>query len=190
MKKLIGFVLIAIVGCSQYDEEEALNIYFDLDTILQNQISHLKATNPTVTKKVELNGETEKTETKIDTGYWATELNLFIEADINKPSFVGAFTEERNGNLVTYSRKDSNADGVQKFIVELFPASEQPKEINISTKNINSLYESSRTLSLKFKLADILQLTGYQVAGKQKILSQEPTKYLVDVQIDYQNRMP
>jgi hypothetical protein len=165
---------------------EKLSIYFDLPSLLEVQIQSFENTKPKVKKTVDLDGQVETSLLEFDSTGWLQELEIFREAQINKPAFVGAFVEARKENYVLFTRNEGNADGVKTFEIHYFERSDDPKKISITSNSSNSLYTSNRELELDFeKRDDQLRLRGYSIKGTQTILSQEPTNYTVVGEVLY-----
>ena len=174
------------LSCDRSQDRERLLIYFDLISLIEEQLVLVTKENPRVSKKVTLNGESEETKTAYDSLGWSEELKIFLESDINKPSFVGSFQEQQGQDRVTYLRKDSDSDGVKGFIVDFYPGTKVPMMIEIKSSRQNSLYRSGTRLELRLNNIDgAPRLSSYAVEGNQSILSGGVTNYKLEAVLEY-----
>ena len=177
-------LLICLSGC-EIGQNRELTAYFDLSKLLIDQMLLLKSENPLIQKTVILDGKTEKKELHLDSLGWLRELDIFIEANINKPSLVNAFEMEASQNQIIYSRKKKDEDGVQRFEIKLV-SNTTPGEITIETNTQNSLYHDETSLRISFRdYKGQMILSGYSVEGAQTSLSREPTTYQIDALLQY-----
>ncbi|MDA0195812.1 MAG: hypothetical protein O2887_14665 [Bacteroidetes bacterium] len=177
-------LLIGLSSCEMGQNKE-LAAYFDLSKFLKDQVIMLNSEKPLVQKTVRLDGKTEKKELRMDSAGWLRELDIFIGANINKPSLVNAFEMETSQSQIIYSRKIKDADGVQRFEIKLMNDS-IPGEIFITTSTRNSLYHDENSLRISFKDdKGQLKLSDYSITGSQTSLSLEPTTYQVDAVLQY-----
>jgi len=172
--------LLIFLSCQSKIGKENLSVYFDLPSLIKDQIKQFDDLKPEVQKTVDLDGQVESSLLKFDSAGWSGELEIFLEARINKPAFVGAFEEERQDGHVVFTRNDGKDDGVRTFEVHFFADSDDPRVINITSVSSNSLYTSKRELKLEFeKTEGMFRLLGYSIKGTQTILNQDPTEYSV-----------
>ncbi len=172
-------------SCVENQEDELAN-YYPLKPLLKNQVYLFNKLQPTVIKKVSLDDKLEQSESQLDSSQWADEFEVFFESDINRPSLVGSFDENIEGNRISYLRKDQNQDGVMAFEVLLIEGSNSPQEIKILSSSKNSLYTSSRSLMLKFDIKDDNPvLSTYTISGDQTILSGTTTTYLLEAELKF-----
>lgn len=174
MKKLIlGVFVLAISSCSPQENNKASTPnYFDISGYFAGEASRLQKANPTVIKSVVAIGKTESQSTKITD--WKTELTSFSNADINKASWQGEFTEAISGENISYTTSNPKIS-IKK--IEIKKINNQIKGIMIIKATENILYNSADTLlyypdSLYFIQSEqkikLLDKKKYQVTGNFK----------------------
>ena len=179
-------LLFFITSCSATEEREKLSVYFGMEDLFTQQISILNDLQPRMFKKVVLDDKTEQMEIQPDSSQWAAEFEIFLESDINKPSLVGAFDENVSENKIVYSRKDQSSDGVKEIEVLYYSGTKIPLEIKINSSTKNSLYTSSRQLTVTFQnKRNAPLLSSYSITGNQTILSGKATTYQVKVELRF-----
>jgi hypothetical protein len=78
--------------------------YFDIKGFFSADTARLNHLNTQVAKTVSHNGATESKTVKI--ADWGQELNLFMDADINKPAWQNSYTVLTDGSLLFYKAID------------------------------------------------------------------------------------
>lgn len=165
---ILLFVL-ALISCNQGKDSkiDSGNAYFDLQGYFEKEIARLQRLNPTVSKTVSVNGINESNNVKV--ADWKKELAIFANADINKASWQGSFTNKKVGSADVYS-SDSKKIPVKRVYVAKRGSEIQKIEIIIANKNI--LFQSNDTLSY---YPDSL----YLIKKQQKIRLLNEKKYTI-----------
>jgi len=165
---ILLFVL-ALISCNQGKDSkiDSGNAYFDLQGYFEKEIARLQRLNPTVSKTVSVNGINESNNVKV--ADWKKELAIFANADINKASWQGSFTNKKVGLADVYS-SDSKKIPVKWVYVAKRDSEIQKIEIIIANKNI--LFQSNDTLSY---YPDSL----YLIKKQQKIRLLKEKKYTI-----------
>src|SRR5580658_3332582 len=81
---------LALSGCRPAIKTNGPVKYFDLKGFFNGESTRLNELNPSVTKTVVHNGVPETKQVKISD--WGQELDLFADADINKPAWRDNYT--------------------------------------------------------------------------------------------------
>lgn len=175
MKKLsIPFLMILLAtSCNLKDKEKAnTKTYFDLEDYFEKEAFRLSKKNPTVDKTVFINGKEEQKNIKIKN--WEQEFKSFIDADINKASWKGAFNETIAGNLKTYL---SHGNKIPVKKLEIVSENNKPISIKVYITNANDLYTSQDSLSYfpdsvyqikKTQHIKLMETKQYKITGKFK----------------------
>ncbi len=153
-------------------------VYFDVAGYVKSQIETLSARKPVVAKDARIGGQTNKQATpNID---WAKELELFIQADINKPAFRNSYTIARPDSLTyQYTLKPTEEQlTVRALTVKLDPKTRQPAQITALLKSENRLYESERRLLLESGVDGRIQ--HYRVEGFQQLAYFDRNEFRVE----------
>lgn len=146
-------------------------VYFDVAGYVKGQIQALSAQKPTVAKNAFINQKTNSQTTKaID---WEKELELFVQADINKPAFRNSYSVARPDSLTyQYTLKLTEEKlTVRALTVKLDSTTRQPAQITALLKSENPLYQSERRLVLESGAngAKGWGVRKYQVEGFQQL---------------------
>jgi hypothetical protein len=135
-----GFALLtALPACKP---EISNNGAFDLRGLLTKDAAKLNKLNPAVIKTVTHNGVSETKTVHIPD--WAQELSLFIDADINKPSWKSNYKVNDEDSLLVYHAKDPDQK-VQELIIKR--NKQKVSWILIYTRTKNKLYYSAQRLT-------------------------------------------
>lgn len=163
-------------------QSAAKPVYFDVAGYVKGQIQTLSARKPTVAKNAFINKQTNtQTTEEID---WAKELELFVQADINKPAFRNSYTVLRPDSLTyQYTLKPTEEKlTVRVLTVKLDPASSQPSRIEAVLKSENRLYESERRLLLESGPDGTVR--HYRVEGFQQLAYFDRNEFRVEGKIN------
>ena len=165
MKKVFGVLILfmTIISCNSESKVEQTKKYFDLKGLIERQIKTLNTQKPTVQKSIIMADTSENQ--LIKTIDWAKELELFIQADLNKPAFVQSYQVDSSSMGVKYTLKETEKLPVKYLNVNRLGEDGISIEAYINTNNY--LYETER--HLKLSLRDN-QVTDYQIDGFQKIV--------------------
>ena len=165
MKKVFGVLILfmTIISCNSESKVEQTKKYFDLKGLIERQIKTLNTQKPTVQKSIIMADTSENQ--LIKTIDWAKELELFIQADLNKPAFVQSYQVDSSLMGVKYSLKEKEKLPVKYLNISRLGEGGISIEALINTNNY--LYETERLLKLSIKDNE---LTDYQIDGFQKIV--------------------
>ena len=161
MRKLL-IISLLFVGCAETKTQNSTKTYFDLAGLVSQQITELNKNQPLTHKNLLIEEKTEALNTtKID---WAKELELFLQADLNKQSYQLSYNKEESPQMFTYTLKVGEKLPVKQLKIVFEKNS--PKHIEALLQTKNYLYESEKHLSMDF---DKKQLKNYQIKGWQKL---------------------
>src|SRR6218665_1503909 len=171
------FLLLFLASCTQSENKIQSKTYYDLAGLVNQQISDLSAKKPVVEKEVVLTEKRERIETKdID---WSKELELFLQADLNKQSYQSAYIVNVKDKSISYQLKAGEKMSVMQLLVE-FDEKDLPKHIEATMHTSNYLYESDKKLT-----ADLLNnhLKIYKIEGSQKLFVGSKKKFSIEGKI-------
>lgn len=155
--------------------------YFDVKSFLDGQVADLNRRQPAVEKQVRLrNGKVETTRVmKTD---WGKELQIFYQADINKPALRGAYKVEQQGQpdaaRIVYQANGTAKAPVTRLAVAT--AAAQPQTVTATIKQDNALFYSEKKLLLLVRNGRIAE---YQVDGLQKLVLFDTVRYSVRTRV-------
>lgn len=186
--RLIGFLLLT-TACSQ--EQEAAQagqparkpLYFDVKGFLDNQVTLLTQRKPTVEKQVMLrDGQVETTQ--VEQVDWAKELQIFYQADINKPALRGAYeaVETPVGDTVTIVQVYRRKPGIENAVDQLRVGKNDTQSglIEATLTQDNPLFFSRKVLALQYQNG---LLKSYRVQGVQKLIMFDTLRYSATVTV-------
>jgi len=188
MRKYVLIALVMISCSTQEDSVSKIHDYFSLDSLVSVHVNLLAQANPRIRKKVELNGETEDTVLQFNREEWENELKLFIEADINVPSYSGVYELENrlddpNSNLKfdRYLPKEDNEVRIRSIEIYYYQTIDQIKKVRIEELEENGLYYSSKMLELTFTNDHNRSvISGYKITGLQKLITRDSVRFKIE----------
>ncbi len=179
-----AILLFSLVSCHQDEaRDDAPKVYYDLKGFIGNQIVYLNEKKPEVSKTAVLAGKRVVTKTReID---WKKELELFVQADINKPSYRQSYEVIRNGPLhYEYRLKPGNDLPVAYLKVDTDSVLKQPLYVEALIRATNKIYNSEKKVVLNAAKQDnLLEVNSYEVSGYQKLIFVEKKEFSIIGQI-------
>lgn len=148
--------------------------YFNLTSFIQQESARLTKENREVTKTVFLNGKEEQK--KLMVNDWEKELNAFLDADINKKSFLGKYTvEPRRDDTRSVTHYSAQKENLRTRTLDIaFGNDGAPVKISAVLYTSNILYSSHQQLTYE-------RDRGYWISGNQTIRFLEPDTFSVAV---------
>lgn len=175
---LFGIALVLMCSISACDQRGVHYAgYYPIDSLVSSQIHFLTEAKAS-THKVARLGEKEEKQTiqpKDSTG-WMNELDIFHELKtLNKPINVGAYKVEdgltdNRSNLKIKTIVTDKELPVRSMKIYYYGKPENVKRIEAQFKETNSLYSSTRFLTMEFQ--DVYNkpvLSSYSINGGQKM---------------------
>lgn len=177
----VAILFLGLVACVPESSNSVRTTeYFDLDSLISNQVELLTESNVKVNKMVRIGNEQETQQLAFDSTGWRKELRLFAESDINTPILSGVYE-------ATYGRPDSLSNlTVDSFVamdegpkvrrMDLFYLKELGglRRVEILQGENNELYMLRRKLRLTFGNGiDKQMLSGYSVEVVQQLVTQD-----------------
>jgi hypothetical protein len=176
------------ISCST-EKQKPAGLY-NVDSLINTQIRYLISHNAAISKKAVLNGEEKITTTNPkDSSDWNEELAIFLELDVvNKPINKGAYKIETyadNKSNLSVKSFTTTEDLPVKYLRLYYQQSMgQLRKIEAQYRETNSLYMSSRFLTMEFEnIFNKTMLTSYSIAGGQKMFLDDSVQYTIGVNI-------
>ncbi|MEZ0539318.1 hypothetical protein [Fibrella arboris] len=171
----VAFLLLAtlfVTACSTDTAKRPEKpVYFDVAGYIKSQIDILAKQKPTVTKRLKMGEKTEQRSTR--TINWSRELELFSQADINKPALRSSYTIARPDPFTyRYTLKPSEKNlTVRSLVVRVDPTSRKPSRIDAILATENPLYTAERKIYLEsgWLPGGVWGVTHYQLQGFQHL---------------------
>jgi len=192
----IGSVLISLIillaSCQKKTENQSR--FYNIDSLVEAQVKLLSAVPSTLTREIRLG---DKVVTKVlsyrDTAAWMEELDEFKQLRvINKPTYAGAFRIEGELNDPGSNLKIKALTNTRDLPIKYFKIyyQERPyrtRKIEALYNEENSLYESSRILTMEFRdVYNKTVLVSYSIEGGQKMFLGDSIDFSIrgKIQID------
>lgn len=161
---MVGLML----SCSQDNGQPMgnptqINEYFPLKAFVEKQIDLLDGL--TVRKSMAIKGQIEETEVQMDAESWRRELDIFIQADINKASLATAYETEQGDEFTIHRLKPGEKSAIQE--VQVNYEGEQVRQINFKTYQDYFFYNTASEGELRVDGSG--RIMAYQVTGSQNV---------------------
>lgn len=158
--------------------------YFNVPGFLNGQSQQLNQRRPTVQKQVLLRDGGQETE-RLTPADWAKELQIFQQADIDKPAlrgqyFVDSVMTADGLTRRTYRRRPGVTHPVRQLMV--LSRGGQVQQLRATVAQDNPLVYSSKTLEFDSPNG---QLQSYRVQGVQKLILFDSVRYAVKGIVSY-----
>ncbi|MBX0291758.1 hypothetical protein K3G63_15005 [Hymenobacter sp. HSC-4F20] len=156
--------------------------YFNLLGFLQTQATLLNQRRPAVEKQVLLRDGQRET-TRVATTDWAKELQIFQQADINKPALRGLYLVDSATTPQGFIRRSYRRQtGTEHPVEQLTVVSEGPtvRELTATVAQDNPLVYSAKTLTLQCQNGQVVR---YGVRGVQKLVLFDSVRYAVQARV-------
>lgn len=181
---IAAVLFLSLVSCRPEEaRDDAPKVYYDLKGFIENQIVYLNEKKPEVSKTALLGSKREVSKTReVD---WKKELELFIQADINKPSYRQSYEMVQNGPLhYEYRLKPGNDLPVSYVKIDTDSVLKQPLRVEAMIRASNKVYHSEKKLVLNaVKRDNLLEVNSYEVDGYQKLIFVEKKVFRIHGQI-------
>ena len=194
--RLVFSVAMLTMGACQVSPQESTAVFFDLDSLIDQQVAHLSRIQPVLEKEAEINGVKEGVRLeKPDSAVWAKELGIFRQLDLNAKALnagryeikAGLRDDTSNLNIIEYTAKEELPLSQVRIYYQDNTGKVRRIEGEFRSKESNRLYSSGRYLSME--LIDInsqAMLMQYQVIGGQKMILGDSISYNVVGALTYE----
>lgn len=157
--------------------------YYDLKGFIESQVTSLNEEKPEVTKKMSVSGKNE-TRTSRDMD-WKKELELFVQADINKPAYSKSYSITKPDSLtVVYTLTTGESLPVRYLKIEMDKTLGTPVLIQAQLRSENKLYQSEKNIELHGSTrGGHWYLNDYTIKGYQKLATMDKKTFDVNAQV-------
>lgn len=179
---ILVVLLIVLANCRQRLSGDS-RVIFDLEKLLDDQVSRLTKGNFEVHKKTIIDDSVESFYLAPDSLGWQKELSLFKTADIHKPGLRGFYRKdiynEKDTRIEQYTLEDTSQSETLYLKINRDSVSEKILSIIAAQQTDNPIYRSRRDLYLYFihPEQDQIQLDSFVVKGYQKMILQDTVRY-------------
>lgn len=165
----LWLLLLLLASCSKSEQAPLenptqLNKYFPMVQFVQDLIPQLEGKE--VSKKMTIKGKEEALMMVMDAEGWRKELDLFIQADINKNSLAASYATQENAQLLQHTLIPGEKGEIQQMTIHR--SGDKINRVDFSFKKENLFYLSEGSGSLEMT-TDGKHLSSYEVNGYQKV---------------------
>jgi hypothetical protein len=182
---------LAITSCQ--NNTAVSKKYFDVDSLIDQQLVYLEKTGASLTKVASIDSVNDKANFKPDSASWAKELEVFRHLDIiNKPIYVDAYDitdgeKDVNSNLIVRSFIANREIPVKSLKLFYQGSPQRLRKLEAVLNEQNSLYYTSRKFSLELEdVNEQLVLSRYNVRGVQKMILRDSVRFSIASKVIYQ----
>lgn len=179
-------VIFLLSSCDSAQERKSkVMTYYDLKGFIESQISILNKEKPEVTKTMSVSGKNEtRTSNDLD---WKKELELFIQADINKPAYSKSYSITKPDSMtVLYKIKTGESLPVRYLKIEVDKNSGTPVRVQALLRSENKLYQSEKNIELHGSVnKNQWHLDEYSINGYQKLATMDKKLFNVTARTHY-----
>jgi len=161
MKLRILFLALFLGACMKSEKQNSPKNYFDIPSLIDQQIAYLSSQKPVFLKKASFSQESSQQESsQID---WQKEFKAFKDCDLNLPVLKDSYQVSENDTANMYQTQDPKAT-VKSLVVK---GKNQPEAIYLHWVSENAFYKTEKWLSMHFKDQKVVR---YEVKGYQKLI--------------------
>ena len=191
---LVSSSLLLAVGCvqnSQMVDELREKPYFDVPTLVQQQLYWLDSLNPQVVLRAQIGAQAETETMRKDSTAWAEALQLFQKSDINRPALQGEYEETDStaqGPLRVRTYRSKQADQAEIPYLKVYYQDSLANVYRIETtfQEDNLLYSTYRKMWMSFSpYRGQPRITAFETLGKQKMLLRDSVIYTARGELQY-----
>ena len=174
-------VFFMFISCeSEKKNIDQTKTFYDLRGFIEGQITDLSLEKPVVSKTMAIGKEKSQLSSKdID---WKKELELFIQADINKPAYKNSYKILRTDSVTyEYLVKANEKIPVQYLKIKLDRPRGLPVEIEALLKSENRLYKSEKKIGLLCSYTnEKAKIISYKIEGFQKLITMDEKPFKIE----------
>lgn len=190
---LTGLALLAVAACIPQSPVDELGQqpYFDVPTLVNQQLQWLDSLNPPVALQASISGQTQTQTIQKDSTAWAEAFDLFRQADINQPVLQGSYEETDRATqdslrVRTYRSKRARRAEIPYLRVFYQDSLANVYRIETMFQEDNVLYSTSRKMWMTFDLRQGKpRVTAFETQGKQKMILRDSVTYFARGELQY-----
>ncbi|MGB3779692.1 MAG: hypothetical protein WA960_15125 [Tunicatimonas sp.] len=189
----VPLALLCLIACTPQSPVSELGKkpYFDVPSLVQQQLQWLDSLNPPVTLRASISGETQTQTLRKDSTAWAETFDLFRQADINQPVLQGAYEEtdsvtQDSLRVRTYRAKRASTAEIPYLRVFYRDSLANVYRIETMFQEDNVLYSTSRKMWMTFaQRQGRPRIIAFETQGKQKMMLRDSVTYSARGELQY-----
>ena len=188
-----AFLAACLVACTPQSPVSELGKkpYFDVPSLVRQQLQWLDSLNPPVILRASISGETQTQTMRKDSTAWAETFDLFRQADINQPVLQGEYDEidsvtQDSLRVRTYRAKQTSTAEIPYLRVFYRDSLANVYRIETMFQEDNLLYSTSRKMWMTFApRRGRPRITAFETQGKQKMMLRDSVIYSARGELQY-----
>lgn len=176
MKKLFLLACLALLSSCQPSQKEAAEMearFFDLKGFISAEMERLNQEQPSVRKKVSINGKTE--EHDFQQLHYEKELDVFIQSDINRLAWYDKYQVDslmENGQLkaLTYTATDPK---LKTQSLEIILANAKVESLRIANQSTTFIAKAQQFATYSPQSGYALESLQSNILGNKRNISME-----------------
>lgn len=183
---MLVVVASCLNGCIDASKQGVTsNEYPDINGLLQKGIRSLNRERPFLWKFSDVNGASDSVKYQPDSVNWQSELRVFTQIELNKPSYVGRFNPIEKDDLMIYVSTSPDKTDIDSVIFQ-YSKHQKIDRFSIFSNKKNELYLMQQQLEMELDhQEDEVFIKNYQISGTEKARKQQATKYKVKAIVEY-----
>jgi hypothetical protein len=187
----ICFVFVLLFGASCHEHKPVAGVYYNIDSLLDRQISILLKRKATLEKNA-IVGEKNSSISfaPADSAAWAEELELFrnlhvINKPVNRGLYKDSVRKDKNSNLTIRSFTALKPElPIERIEIFYLNVPQDIRKIEAAFREENIMFKTTRQLRMDFRKRDTESIvSAYSVDGGQKMLLGDTVRYSVAAKI-------
>lgn len=177
-------------ACAPEAEELSETPYFDLPTLVRQQVQWLDSLNPPVVLQATIGDRVETETMQKDSARWAETLALFRQSDINQPVLQGQYEasdsvlQDQNLRLKAYRSRQADRAEIPYLRVYYRDTITDVRRIETAFQEDNLLYSTYRKMWMNFTpYRGQPRVTTFETVGKQKMILRDSVIYTVQGEV-------
>ena len=193
-RRPVCFALLCLVAaCTPQSPVSELGKkpYFDVPSLVQQQLQWLDSLNPPVMLRASIGGQTQTETMRKDSTAWAEAFDLFRQADINQPVLQGEYEESDSATqdslrVRTYRAKRAQQAEIPYLRVYYRDSLANVYRIETMFQEDNVLYSTSRKMWMTFASRQGKpRVIAFETQGKQKMMLRDSVTYSARGELQY-----
>lgn len=178
MKRYLLLLAFFVTACANEANVDRTLAYYDTRHVIETAIQDLEARKPEVNKTwTYAKAQESRIVTDID---WNKELKLFLDADINKSSFVSSYDSTVAPERITYFLKTGEKLPIKSISIALDTLTMSPIGFHAVRTSENYFFTTQADLKLTLENEKVMT---YDIQTVQKLLWFEPDSTVVQGEV-------
>ena len=181
---------VLLFSCGQNIEKNQIGEYYNLDSLVSEQVRLLVRSQARLEKKAMINSREEEQTLEPDSLMWENELSMLREVDLNKPIYQARYSVKdglsdnfSNLKIREFTAMDNKLD-IRYIKVYYLGNINRLKKIETSFRSKNPLFYTQKQMKAEFEeLQDKPVLSRYELLETQKLIFSDTLRFRLLTQV-------